>query len=286
LGGLLFEPAQGTTPANVRVTVDPEAFGAVQGTGVFDVAIQTDAVNVPNSTKIFANIRGVDQKGAFHRQAGKLVDILGDPYRDRFYALDQENFQVLIYDSTDFRLLGAFRTGNTPTWMSLDTRGFYLFVANSRGENLTVINLQDLTLAGLVYLPWETLSAGHYTRSVAVDNASVLISTQVSENSACSTGGQIVTMSTSPMFFSSKPATLGIYENCIDPLTALVPAPNGSGVFHGHVGRPHRAVGSTHTPGCAGAFRFRRRAEGSRGRRRKLLHGRQPPAESVDRAAG
>jgi uncharacterized protein (TIGR03437 family) len=229
-GGLLFEPNQGTTPADVLVTVDPNAVGG-QGTGVFDVAIQTNAVNMPNPTQIFANVRGVDQQGGFHRQSGKLVDILGDPQRDRVYVLDQQNFQVLIYDSNDFRLLGTFRTGNTPTWMSLDNRGFYLLIANSRSENVTVINLDENRLQGTMYLPWETLAAGHYPRSVAVDNSSVLISTKMSPNVSCGVGdGQILTMTT-PSFLSSKPANLGIYENCIDNQTALVPAPNGSGIF-------------------------------------------------------
>jgi uncharacterized protein (TIGR03437 family) len=230
--GLLFEPHAGTTPANVRVTVDPEAVGG-QGTGVFNVLVETNAVNVPNTTRIFANVRGVDQKGAFHRQPGKLVDILGDPQRNRLYALDQENFQVLIYDSNDFRLLGSFRTGNTPTWMSLDNRGFYLLVANSRGENLTVINLTENRLEGTMYLPWETLAGGYYPRSVAVDNSTVLISAKYSPNRACTVGtgeGQVLTMTT-PSFLASRPSTLGIYDNCIDDLTALVAAPNGSGIF-------------------------------------------------------
>jgi uncharacterized protein (TIGR03437 family) len=239
-GGLLFEPDHGTTPANVRVTVDPNAVGG-QGTGVFNIAIQTDAVNIPNSVQIFANVRGVDQQGIFHRQAGKLVDILGDPQRARVYVLDQQNFQVLIFDSNDFRLLGTFRTGNTPTWMSLDNRGFYLLIANSRSENLTVINLDENRLQGTMYMPWETLGAGHYPRSVAVDNSTVLISTRVSPEDSSPAGqfcdqgggegqGRIVTMTT-PSFHATKPATLGIYGNCIDNLTALVPAPNGSGIF-------------------------------------------------------
>ena len=240
--GLLFEPDQGTTPADVRVTVDPAAVGAGQGTGVFQIAFDTDAVNVPSNTKIFANVRGVDQKGLFHSVSGKLVDVLGDPQRDRLYVLDQENFQVMVFDSNDFRLLGTFRTGSTPTWMSMGYNGFFLFVANSRSETMTVIDLATMTAPGLVYLPWETLRAGHYPRSVAVENSSVLISTRVSDVDGSPAGaqaaegmGRILTMSAAALnasnFLPSKPTTLGIYWNDIDHNTALVSAPNGSGVF-------------------------------------------------------
>jgi uncharacterized protein (TIGR03437 family) len=117
--------------------------------------------------------------------------------------------------------------------MSMDNRGFYLLVANSRGENLTVINLNENRLQGTMYLPWETLAGGYYPRSVAVDNSTVLIAAKYSPNRACAVGtgeGQILTMTT-PSFLASRPANLGIYDNCIDDLTALVAAPNGSGIF-------------------------------------------------------
>ena len=113
-----FEPHTGVTPVDVRVTVDPGALGPVQGTSTFPINITTNAINIPRTGTVLANIRDVDQKGILHVTPGRLVDIVADPFRDRFYALDQEEFQVLVFDA-NFRLSGRIRTGNTPTWITL-----------------------------------------------------------------------------------------------------------------------------------------------------------------------
>ena len=83
----------------------------IDGTVVFDINIESDAVNVPSAARLLVNVKDLDQKGRFHAVAGKFVDVISDPNRDRFYVLDQESFQVHMFDSESFRLLGSFRRG-------------------------------------------------------------------------------------------------------------------------------------------------------------------------------
>ncbi len=130
---VLFEPDVGFTPADVKVTIDPGALGPVQGTSTFPINISTNAVNIPLGGIVQANVVSVDQKGTLYPVPGSFVDVVADPYRDRFYVLDQANFRLLVFDS-DFRLTGSFRTGNTPTAMAMTQDGTSLLVANSQSE--------------------------------------------------------------------------------------------------------------------------------------------------------
>ena len=172
-----FEPHTGVTPADVRVTLDAGSLGPVQGTHTFPINIETNAVNIPRTGVVLANIRDVDQKGILHVTPGRLVDILADPFRDRFYALDQEGFQVLVFDAT-FRLSGRIRTGNTPTWMVASRDGRFLVVANAQSETMTLIDLNTLQVNNTIFLTWESLGGGRYPLSLVADNANILISTR------------------------------------------------------------------------------------------------------------
>ena len=61
----------------------------------------------------------MDQRGNFVAEPGHFVGVVGDPRRDQFYVLDRLNYRVIAYDHS-MRVIGTFRTGNTPTWMALE----------------------------------------------------------------------------------------------------------------------------------------------------------------------
>jgi uncharacterized protein (TIGR03437 family) len=220
--GINFEPHQGVAPADVRVTVSSAAVGALEGSAEFKINIVTDAANIPQPASIFASVRDLDQKGIFHEFSGQFVDIVGDPNRDRFYVLDQQRFMVHMFDSDSFRLLGSFRTGNTPTWMTLNHDGSMLVVANSRGETLSFIDLNNLRKFGEVRLPWRNLLEGLYPNSVAQDNSGILIAARAPA------GGRITTFRLNEF---RTPETLGIFLNAIDPASALLAMRDRSGVL-------------------------------------------------------
>ena len=222
--GISFEPSQGQTPAEVQVTVAPSAVGNAQGTAEFLVGIETDAVNIPNTSRLFVNVRDLDQKGIFHEMHGRFVDIVADPVRSRFYVLDQKSFLVHMFDSDTFRLLGSFRTGNTPTWMTIGNLGKFLIIANSQAETLTFVDLDTLTKFGDVLLPWQVLKDGHFPMSVATDNSSVLILSKTPDE------GEVSKLAVTFRGVRT-PSTLGIFENSISPKTALVSLPDRSGIF-------------------------------------------------------
>lgn len=223
--GVIFEPATGVTPAVVQVTVDPGALGPVQGTNATVVNIETDAANIPQQVLAISNIRDVDQVGQFMQIPGHIVSVQGDPARDRFYALDQRNFRVLAYDANDMRQIGSFKTGNTPTWMTTTRDGQFLVVANSRGENVTVINLVTMQNLGPLFMPWQILNAGHYPTSVTTDHANVIIAARSSNG-----GSQIDTLNLPSKAVSTR-ETLGIFANRFGESTAVAGNPDGTAVL-------------------------------------------------------
>lgn len=223
--GVIFEPANGVTPAVVQVTVDPGALGPVQGTNATVVNIETDAANIPQQVLAISNIRDVDQVGQFTQIPGHIVSVQGDPSRDRFYALDQRNFRVLAFDANDMRQIGSFRTGNTPTWMTTTRDGQFLVVANSRGENVTIINLATMQRVGELFMPWQILNAGHYPTSVTTDHTNVIVAARAS------TGGSQLDTLNLPSKAVSTRETLGIFSNRFGRNMAVAGNPDGTAVL-------------------------------------------------------
>ena len=222
--GVTFEPHQGVTPADVRVTIDPGAIGPVQGTTEIPVLIETDAINTPSEILLIANLRDVDQRGNFVPEPGHFVSVVGDPWRDQFYVLDRLNYRVIAYDH-DKRVIGTFRTGNTPTGMALDRGGNFLVVANSRGENVSIIDLGRMALRGKVFFSWQLLQQGLYPAAVAASNRSVVVGAQTAG------GDWKLSFLTLPSGAISTPEALGIYTNVFSSALALAAHPDGDEVL-------------------------------------------------------
>ena len=220
---VLFEPDVGFTPADVKVTIDPGALGPVQGTSTFPINILTNAVNIPLGGIVQANVVSVDQKGTLYPVPGSFVDVVADPFRDRFYVLDQANFRLLVFDS-DFRLTGSFRTGNTPTAMAMTQDGTSLLVANSQSETITWIDLNLFINRGQIFFPWRILGDGHYPRSIAADSTNIMISAET-------LGSGVLAFLDMPSQIISVPDTLGIFDNRVSSLTGLAGTPDGRGIL-------------------------------------------------------
>jgi hypothetical protein len=113
--GVLLAVSSSTTPARVRVTVDPAVFQNNQGTTEALIEISSaSAVNVPVPVRVLVNNREPDQRGTFFNVPGKLTDLVADPVRNRFYVLRQDRNEVQVFDASSYRQIGTMRTGNVP----------------------------------------------------------------------------------------------------------------------------------------------------------------------------
>jgi uncharacterized protein (TIGR03437 family) len=229
-----FQPSTGTTPADVKVTVDVGALGPVQGATTIPIQISTDAVNIPQPAFIVANIKAVDQRGTLVPANGRFMEVVGDPFRDRYYAIDQDNFEIVVFDSTDNRVIGRLRTGNTPTQGAVSRSGERLFVANSFSEGMTVVNLNELAVEGMEFLPWQTLGEGHYPYSVTADNTNRMVigvrRSPAGGIGTCGSPGRVDFMHAISMSVTSLD-TFGVVSNCYGAIPAVAATPDGSRVL-------------------------------------------------------
>ena len=114
-------------------------------------------------------------------QIGGLSSVAYDAGRDRFYVLDAQNFKVLVFDSNTMTKIAEFRTGNSPTAMTISQDDNYLAVANSRGEHVSLVDLNQLTPDGYAYIPWREIS-GRYPYAIVTDASRMMIrSSTISE---------------------------------------------------------------------------------------------------------
>jgi uncharacterized protein (TIGR03437 family) len=219
--GVGVAPGSGTTPAKVRIVVDMNRFQNLRGTATGLVEIQSPAaINVPPPVRVLINNREPDQRGTVVNVPGKLVDILADPFRDRFYVLRQDTNQVLVFRGSDYLQFATLRTGNTPTHMALTFDGDYLLVANDDSQVLTVLDLTRMQAAQYVAMP-----PGHYPRAVASSGSAILVASRVV--------GPAHTIDRVNLFTRAATTlpSLGVWENKIHVNTALVGTPSGSAIL-------------------------------------------------------
>ena len=177
------------------------------------------------------NNQDPDQRGTFVNVPGKLVDLLADPVRDRFYVLRQDRNQVLVFDGTSYAQIATLRTSNTPTQMAVTFDRKYLLVGHDNSQLAYVYDLDTLEPLPPIRFPF-----GHYPRSLAASGKTIL--------AACRVAGPVHTIDR--VDFANRTATalpsLGVYKNDVHPETVLEASPNGADDPGAHAGRQRDAL--------------------------------------------
>lgn len=219
--GVTVTPSSGVTPATIRVNIDPNAFQNQRGTVQVAIEIRSArGVNLPNPIPVLINNREPDQRGTVVNVAGRLVDVLADPVRDRFYILRQDTNQVLVYDGSTQTQIATLRTANTPTQMAISFDRRYLMVGHDNAQIIRVFDLETLTETQPIRMP-----GGFYPRSIAASGKAILVASRAA--------GPVHKIAR--VDFASRSATilptLGVFENDIHVNTVLVATPNGSAIL-------------------------------------------------------
>lgn len=221
LAGVTVTPSTGVTPATVTVRVDPTVFQNSKGTTTGTIAItSSQAVNVTGSIRVLINNKEPDQRGLFVNIPGRLVDILADPTRDRFFVLRQDQNQVLVFDGSSYAQIASLKTNNTPSQMAVSFDRRWLMVGHDNSQLVSVFDLETLQPVAPIRMPF-----GHYPQSIASSGRATLVASRVA--GAVHTIDRIDLASRS----ASTPPTLGIFNNSINPRTTLVANANGSSIL-------------------------------------------------------
>ena len=220
--GLRVSPSSGVTPATITVTVDPNVFQNQKGTVTASLQIQSgQAVNQPFPVRVLINSREPDQRGSFVDVPGKLVDMLADPTRDRFYVLRQDKNQVLVFNGTNSMQIASLRTGNTPMGMAITFDQRYLLVGCDNSHYLSVFDLETLQPTDPV-----RMFNGDYVQSVAASSKAILAVTR-----NASGGDPTIHRIDLLTRTSSRLPSLGIYNNKVALNSVATASPNGSSIL-------------------------------------------------------
>ncbi len=219
--GITITPSSGTTPATVQVRVDPSVFSTQKGTVSADLVIKSSrAVNLPSNVRVLISAPEPDQRGTFVNVPGKLVDLVADPTRNRFFVLRQDKNQVLVYDGASASLIAILRTGNTPTQMAITFDRRWLLVGHDNSQYGSVFDLETLEPSTAIRFPF-----GHYPRSIASAGQTILAAVR-------SAGGDhVIDRVDMTTRTATELPTLGVYENKVNLNTMLVASSNGSTIL-------------------------------------------------------
>ena len=220
--GVIVSPSSGTTPATIHVSIDPTFFAGTNGTSSIALTLSsTAAVNQPRPVRVLMSNPDQDQRGTVVDVPGNLTDILPDPARNRFYIIRADLNQLQVYDAGSNQQIATFRTATTPSMMAMTIDQNYLLVGHNDSGLITVYDLNAMQQVQSIGLP-----GGHYARSIAASNASVLVLARDE-----STGGGVIDVVNVAAGYGSKLATLGPYKNSVSATGVLTASPNGAYVF-------------------------------------------------------
>jgi uncharacterized protein (TIGR03437 family) len=220
--GLSVNPTSGVTPATITVSVDPNVFASQTGTVVGSLTLLSgQAVNVPNAVRVLINSHEPAQRGTFVNVPGKLVDLVSDPTRSRFYILRQDQNQVLVFSSTNNTQIATLRTGNVPMGMAITFDGRYLLVGSDDSQYVNVFDLETLQPTQPV-----RMFNGDYVQSLAASSNAILAVTR-NASGGSPTLHRIDLISRT----SSRLPTLGVYQNQVALNSVMTASSNGSSIL-------------------------------------------------------
>ena len=219
--GVSVSPSSGVTPAVITVRVDPNVYASQKGTSTVTIGFAgSAAVNVPAPVRVLINSREPDQRGTSVDIGGTLVDLMADTARNQYYVLRQDLNQVLIFDGSNNTQTGTLRTCTRPTSMAATIDNSTLLVGCDNAHIMSVFSLDSLQT-----MPSIDTASG-YVQSLAVSNKAILA---VMRDGG---GGQpYIARIDTVVRTSSRPATLGVFQNQVNLNSVLVASPNGSHIF-------------------------------------------------------
>jgi YVTN family beta-propeller protein len=171
---LIAQASTGMTPGTITFTMEPGRTGVTRqyGTNLYSGGGATnsgtplnlnlaspEAINIPNTIRVYMNNRQSDQRGVVYplpvtpTNTEGLTDILIDEARNRVYIANSGYNRIEVFDIAAGRFTTPIDAGQFPHQMTLDGDGRTLWVANSGGESISMVDLELRRVTGSVQFP-------------------------------------------------------------------------------------------------------------------------------------
>ena len=182
---LVAEVTSGLVPTTIKLTMEPGRGGEVRqaGTNVatgtanlqgtaFNLNVASlEAINIPNNIRVFMNYRQPDQRGVIfpvpttpnnsptsqsypNGQGNEgLQDMVLDEPRGLLYITNSGYNRIEVFDIHQRQFLTPIPVGQLPHMMAMGTDGTTLYVGNTGGESLQMVDLDLRQVVGSVQFP-------------------------------------------------------------------------------------------------------------------------------------
>ena len=125
-----------------------------------DFIVQSpEAINIPSRVRVYQNNRNTEAVGdivpvpvAISASEG-LEDLVYDATRQRIYIANSGMNRVEVFDTRQKKFIASIKVGQLPRSMAMTSDGGLLYVTNSGGENINIVDLDKLQATGRVTFP-------------------------------------------------------------------------------------------------------------------------------------
>ena len=181
---LVYQQSSGLAPASINFTMEPGRSGVVrqpgtniwtgagtsQGTPLNVTLSSPEAINIPPVIRVYMNYRQSDQRGVIYplpttpnsnasNVAGNaggnegLQDLVLDEARGKLYVTNSGYNRIEVFDLVKQHFVTPIPVGQMPHQMALSTDGTTLYVGNTGGESISVVNLDQQQVVDIVAFP-------------------------------------------------------------------------------------------------------------------------------------
>ncbi len=174
---LVAQVSSGVAPSTVTFVMEPGRSGVTRqaGTNLYtgggtnntgnpvNVNLATlEAINLPNTIKVYMNFRQPDMRGQIfpisispngNRLQTGLRDIVLDEPRGRVYVTNAGYNRLEVFDIRRQRFLNPIPVGQLPNQMAMATDGRTLYVGSGGGEAISIVDLDLGRVVGEVEFP-------------------------------------------------------------------------------------------------------------------------------------
>jgi YVTN family beta-propeller protein len=170
---LVTQQSTGVVPSAVDFIMEPGRSGVARqpGTNLFTNAgqgggtpinvslVSSEAINYPNTIRVYMNYRQSDQRGIIYprpvslNNAQGLQELLVDERRNRVYVTNAGYNRIEVFDTKKQRFLDPIEAGQLPKSMAISGDGSTLYVGNTGGESISIVDLDTQVITGQLQFP-------------------------------------------------------------------------------------------------------------------------------------
>ncbi|MCC6586956.1 MAG: hypothetical protein IT168_09720 [Bryobacterales bacterium] len=143
------------------------------------VVQSNEAINIPPAIRVLQNNRNSESRGEIIpipvglTASEGLVDLVHDQFRGRLYIANSGLNRIEVFDTRAQKFLNPIKVGQLPRSVAMTPDNQTLYVANSGGETISIVDLEKLSEVARVRFP-----ATPFNASVTLVTPQIVTATQ------------------------------------------------------------------------------------------------------------